>query len=114
MKRGTWIVKIVAFVLLAIVALSWITMWLWNWLVPDLFHGPQINYWQTMGLLLLSKILFSGFTKGHRHGGGPWRPYWKEKWNTMSPEERERFKQKLKDKWCGWNEHAAPTEKPNT
>ena len=76
------------------------TMYLWNWLVPDLFHGPQLDFWQTLGLLILSKIFFSGFGKGgHRHNN-KWSGYWKQKWNTMSPEEKERFKQKMKEKWC--------------
>jgi len=37
------------------------TMHLWNCLIPVLFHGPIVTYWQTAGLLILSKILFSGF-----------------------------------------------------
>jgi len=46
------------------------TMHLWNWLIPLLFHGPIITFWQTVGLLILSKILFSGFGRGHgRHHG---------------------------------------------
>jgi hypothetical protein len=57
---------------------GWITMLLWNYVVPDLFHGPTVEYWQAVALLLLTKILFSpGFRgKGHRHhrhpfGGDP-------------------------------------------
>lgn len=71
-----------------------------NWLVPVLFAGPVINFWQTLGLLVLSKILFSGFGKGRSHDHGRWRGNWKEKWSGMTPEERERFKQKMKNKWC--------------
>lgn len=29
-------------------------MWIWNWLVPQLFGGPLITFWQVIGL----KILF--------------------------------------------------------
>ena len=39
-------------------------MWLWNWLVPELFNGPELTYWQTLGLFILSKILFSGIGGG--------------------------------------------------
>ena len=39
-------------------------MWLWNWLIPELFNGPVLTYWQTLGLLVLSKILFSGLGGG--------------------------------------------------
>jgi hypothetical protein len=100
MKYGNWIVKIAVMVLIAIVLVVFVTMLLWNWLVPELFNGPVINFWQTLGLLALSKIFFWSFAKGHHKGGSHWKPYWKEKWNTMSAEERERFKQKMKDKWC--------------
>jgi hypothetical protein len=100
MKKGLWIGGMVVLGVLAVSAFTLGTMYLWNWLVPDLFHGPIINFWQTLGLLVLSKILFSGFGKGgHRHNG-QWRGYWKQKWQGMTPEERERFKAKMKDKWC--------------
>ena len=33
-------------------------MWLWNWLVPELFNGPTITFWQSAGLFVLSNILF--------------------------------------------------------
>ncbi|GHN03048.1 hypothetical protein WSM22_45370 [Cytophagales bacterium WSM2-2] len=111
MKRGKWIVLIVIFVPLAIAALGFVTMSLWNWLVPELFHGPVLTFWQALGLLLLSKILFWNFSK-RSHGGGPWRPYWKQKWHAMTPEERDRFKQKMKEKWCGWEDRSSG-EKPN-
>lgn len=100
MKRGYWIGKMVVLGVLAIVAFTFVTMYLWNWLVPELFHGPQINFWQTMGLFVLSKILFSGFGKGGHSHNGKWRGYWKDKWQGMTPEEKEKFKQRMKDKWC--------------
>lgn len=110
MKRRNWIAKIaliVPLVLLAIAAFVYVTMSLWNWLVPDLFHGPLITFWQAFGLLLLSKIIFSGFGKRHPGYRGHWRPYWKQRWSSMSDEDRERFKQKMKEKWCGWTEQSS-------
>ena len=44
----------------AIFVFTWVVMLLWNALIPDLFKGPELAYWQTMGLLVLSKIIFSG------------------------------------------------------
>ena len=32
-------------------------MWLWNWLVPSLFNGPEITFWQTVGLYFLINLL---------------------------------------------------------
>ncbi len=42
-------------------------MLLWNWLMPDIFSLPRINYWQAWGLVLLSHILFKSW--GGRHWG---------------------------------------------
>jgi hypothetical protein len=38
-----------------------VVMSLWNWLMPTLFGWHVISYWQALGLLILSKILFGGF-----------------------------------------------------
>jgi len=39
------------------------TMWLWNWLMPELFGLKTIGFWQSFGLLLLSGFLLkSGST----------------------------------------------------
>ena len=53
----------VAFVILVIFGVQA----LWNWLIPDLFNGPVLNYWQTAGLFLLSKILLTGIAPGGEH-----------------------------------------------
>jgi hypothetical protein len=51
---------------------------LWNWLIPDLFHGPVLNYWQTAGLFLLSKILLTGIAP-HSQPDHKYKQAWKEK-----------------------------------
>ena len=75
-----------------------IVMLLWNALMPDLFHLPLINFWQALGLLLLAKILFSGFRGGPFPGR--WREQARQRWMNMTPEERERFKQEWGQR-CG-------------
>jgi hypothetical protein len=91
--------KGLAFLVLApafVAALSFVVMLLWNALVPGLFSGPVIGFWQAAGLLVLSRILFGGF-RG-RGGPGGWRQHWAqhERWSRMSPEERERFREKAR------------------
>ena len=34
------------------------TMWLWNWLMPEIFGLTAINLWQALGLNALCGILF--------------------------------------------------------
>jgi hypothetical protein len=52
-----------------------LTMSLWNALIPELFHGPVLSFWQTAGLFILSKILLTGVAPGGSHGrsGKEWR-----------------------------------------
>jgi hypothetical protein len=64
-----------AFVVLAV----YVTMSLWNWLIPMLFHGPVLTFWQTAGLFLLSKILLTGVAPGGHHRG--YRRGWHHKYN---------------------------------
>jgi hypothetical protein len=104
-------------------------MLLWNALIPDIFHGPMLTYWQTLGLLVLARFFF-GFGGGkhcghkrHGHSGKwswsnndcgdsgcgergwgnqDWRTHLQAKFQNMSPEEKERFKAKWAKKWnCG-------------
>jgi len=53
----------VGFIFLAV----FVTMKLWNGLIPSLFHGPVLTFWQTAGLFLLSKILLTGVAPGGSH-----------------------------------------------
>lgn len=56
---------------------------LWNWLIPTLFHGPVLTFWQTAGLFLLSKILLTGVAPGrHNHSyRRDWRKRYDEKYS---------------------------------
>ncbi len=33
----------------AVFGFTFVVMWLWNWLVPEMFNGPVLGYWQTLG-----------------------------------------------------------------
>lgn len=33
-------------------------MLLWNWLLPELFGVPEINFWQALGIYLLAGFIF--------------------------------------------------------
>ena len=60
-----------------------IVMSLWNWLIPLLFHGPILTFWQTAGLFLLSKILLTGVAPhahDRRHKFHKFDKDWKERY----------------------------------
>ncbi len=100
--KGRWILrglKIALLVLLAAAVLSFVVMGLWNWLMPGLFALHRISFWQALGLLLLGKILFGGF-RGPRGAHMHWRGRMMERWEKMTPEEREKFRAGMKGR-CG-------------
>jgi hypothetical protein len=92
MFRFKWVL-IPPLVLLAIVGFSYITMLLWNGLLPELFHLPVISFWQAIGILILSRLIFGGFGGARGHHGRHFRNHVREKWEHMTPEEREKFMQ---------------------
>src|ERR1700751_1456101 len=88
-------IKIVAGITFFFFLFGFGTMMLWNWLVPSLFNGPHIIFWQAIGLLALSKILFGGHGRGWggrgRCGGrGHWKQRMEERLKNMTPEEKEK------------------------
>jgi hypothetical protein len=78
---------------------------LWNWLLPPLLGLPLITFWQALGLLALSRILFGGL--GMR-GCGP-RGRFMDRMQHMSAEERERFRQGMRARWGGGPSTGEPT-----
>ena len=96
-NRAQRFIKVLLIAVVAATVLGFVVKGLWNALMPELFGWHPLTFWQALGLLLLSKILFGGF---HRHAGGRshWKQRMKERWEHMSPEERERFRQGMR---CG-------------
>lgn len=65
-KKGFKILFYILFGIAVVFLIGYILMRLWNWLMPDLFGLPEIDYWKAMGILLLAKIIF-GFGGGGGH-----------------------------------------------
>ena len=76
----------IAFVFAAV----YVTMSLWNWLIPELFNGPVLSFWQTTGLFILSKILLSGVSPGchNKHSKKDWHLKFHEKFEARCAEKR--------------------------
>ena len=89
-----------------------IVMGLWNAILPAVIGVKAINLWQALGILVLSKILFGGFRGGWRgrHNNGKWMEM-KDKFASMTPEEKEKFKAEWKNR-CGgrWQMRERETE----
>ena len=85
----------------ALFLITYIVMLLWNNLLPDILHVSTITYWQAMGTLVLSKILFGFGGRGGR-GGAPWMRHKMERFKNMSPEEQERFREQMRARCGKW------------
>jgi hypothetical protein len=78
--------------IVAVAVLGGVVMFLWNAVLPVALAGAHsIDYLHALGLLILSRILFGGF----RGGRGGWRGRHWAKWQAMTPEEREQFRQNM-------------------
>lgn len=93
-KKWIWIAL---FGILFIALVPFATMYLWNWLMPEIFNLTVINYWQALGLLILSKILFSGFKHGANH------PQKEESHHPFHAHFKEKMKVKMAEKSAGEN-----------
>jgi hypothetical protein len=83
---------------------------LWNGVLTSVVPAIKtVSYWQAMGILALSKLLF-GFNMGGR-SRRHWKQKMEEKWHHMSPEERERLKAEWKNR-CGsrWSMGSKPDD----
>ena len=88
---------LVAFSFLALV--SFIVMMLWNSILVEVTSVKPLSFWQAVGLLILTRILFGGIWRGekkHHAHKSKWKNKWKEKWMNLSDEEREAIKAKWK------------------
>jgi len=109
--RALKFLKIAAFIIVGGAAVGFAVMGLWNWLAPVLFRGHRIDFWEALGLFILCKILFGGFHG--RHGGrGHWRRRMHERWESMTPEEQQAFRERMNSRCNRFRPAAAQEPRP--
>src|SRR5437762_13228674 len=110
MKRrrfGKFILLFIIFAPIAIFLFGTLVMWLWNNTLTPVLHVSTVTFWQALGILVLSKVLFSSFS-----GGGRRRDYRKERmlWNNMTTEQKEKFKEEWRCRRGRWGRQDSETE----
>jgi hypothetical protein len=106
-KRGFWIAPLAILAMIAFAALGGeVVKLLWNWLLPPLFGWRLITFWQALAVLVLCRILF-GRMGGRGFGRPNFRRRMGERWEKMTPEEREKFRQSLRGRCGGFEPPAA-------
>lgn len=49
---------------------GYFVMLLWNWLMPVLFELTTISFWQAVGIIILTRLIFGGFKHGKNNTEG--------------------------------------------
>jgi hypothetical protein len=111
MKKRWLVLLVPPAVVLFVFLFGEVVMHLWNWLLPALFGWRMITFWQGLGLLVLCRILFGGFG-GHGHRRPGFRRGMHEKWDRMTPEEREKFRENMRRRWGCFGEPAGEGKEP--
>lgn len=105
-QRSMRLIKILSVFCISLLALSLLIMLLWNSLIPEIFNGPAISYFQSLGLLLLVRIItfsFKPWTYRNYQRGGYWQKKFEEKLASMPPEQREQIRNICASKCSQWN-----------
>jgi hypothetical protein len=118
MRKKKWIL-LDPLALLAIALFIWIggefVLHLWNWLLPTLFGWRQITFWQAIGLLALCRILFGSLGNHGSHRSNMRRRIdqrMDERWERMTPEEREKYRQSWRSRCGGFAAPTSETKEP--
>ncbi len=68
-RGGRKLLVIIPLAILAVALFGFIVMNLWNVVVPAVFGGKIITFWQALGLLVLTRILVGGIFQAGRIWG---------------------------------------------
>ena len=116
-RRLIWIAPLAILAMLLFIAIGGeIVKLLWNWLLPTLLGWREISFWQALGILALCRILFGGLglrgsARSNVRRRMAFRRRWAERWERMTPEERERFRQGMRER-CGFGPSAGESQGP--
>jgi len=122
-KKWIFLAPLAILALIGFIALGGvIVQQLWNRVLPPLFGWHEITFWQALGILVLCRILFGGWSGGGSHRS-KMRSRMSERmtdhfvdrfaarWESMTLEERERFRQGVRAR-CGFDPTGPETKTP--
>lgn len=97
-QNAKWMAKGISFRVIMVALMGLLVMLLWNNIVVVTFGLKSLNYLQSLGLLLLVRILTGHFGHGGRHGPGGMmhrKGMMRERWMNMHQEERKQWLQHM-------------------
>ena len=108
---GRKILFFIPMLILGVLFFGGAVMLLWNHVLAVVLNISTVTFWQALGILALSKILFGGF-RGAHWGRHKWKQDMVQRWDKMTPEEREKFKEEWKNR-CGSRRFGKPFQEPS-
>ena len=93
-RRKKKFLLIIPLVIGAIALFTLLFQEIWNRVIPDVFHFTRVTFWQALGILVISKILFSG-----RFGGHNMRGKFRSKISKFKESFSEEDRNKLRQEW---------------
>lgn len=111
MNPYRWVRILVLVILIAPIAIlifGGVVMLLWNNTLVPVLDVHEVTFWQALGILVLSKILF-----GHFGGGSASNRYYRKQrmmWNNMTPEQKEKFKEEWKKRSRRWGYRSSESD----
>lgn len=101
MREASYVKKaiIILFFAAAMAGMVAVLMLIWNAILPEVIGVTEVNYWQMLGILFLSRILFGGSKFGSGKSKHRKRSQMREKYQSMTEEEKEAFKAEWKSRW---------------
>jgi hypothetical protein len=106
-RRVLRVLKVILIVTVAVLVFGFVVTHLWNFVMPPLFGFHLITFRQALALVILGRLLFGGFRPGR---GGMWRGRMMERWEQMTPEQREKFREGIRGR-CGSFRQTEPEPK---
>ncbi|MCX6952146.1 MAG: hypothetical protein NTV51_08260 [Verrucomicrobia bacterium] len=101
-RKFRFLIPLAVLALIALVTFA--VQSLWNGVLAEVVGVKTVTYWQALGLFVLAKLLFGGFP--HRRGGrcGPkWkRRMMEERWESLTPEQREQMRDEMRKRFGDW------------
>jgi len=101
---GRFRLLIPLFILAFLTLVTLVVYALWNGVLTEVLAVKTITYWQALGLLLLARILFGGWSGGIARGLGAGRRarMMSKRWEALDPEQRQRLREEMRGRFGDW------------
>jgi len=88
-----WKIPVIIAVIIAVKSI--LVFFIWNAMVPAVFHLSSLSFPQAVELVILTHLLFGTHGPGHHI-----RRHWALHWSKLSPEDRDKLREAIAKRCC--------------